>query len=69
MNPLRIRFALTCVAVAAALALGGCVFVVESDSHYRYGRLHGSASLDAIQPGVTAGRGWSRTWASRAAAT
>ena len=57
MNPLRIRFALTCAAVATALALSGCVFVVESDSHYRYGRLHDSASLDAIQPGVT-----SRAW-------
>ena len=57
MNPLRIRFALICAAVATAMALSGCVFVVESDSHYRYGRLHGGASLDAIQPGVT-----SRTW-------
>ena len=57
MNHLRIRYAFTCAAVAATLALGGCVFVVESDSHHRYGRLHGSASLEAIQPGVT-----SRVW-------
>lgn len=57
MSPLRIRFALTSATVATALALGGCVFVVESDSHYRYGRLHGSASLDAIEPGVTT-RAW-----------
>ena len=57
MNPLRIRIASTCAAVATAVALGGCVFVVESDSHTRYGRLEGSASLDAIQPGVTT-RAW-----------
>ena len=57
MNPLRIRFALSCATIATALALGGCVFVVESDSHYRYGRLHGSGSLDALQPGVTT-RAW-----------
>lgn len=55
MNPLRIRLALTCAAVATAMALGGCVFVVESDSHYRYGS--GGASLDAIHPGVTT-RAW-----------
>lgn len=51
MTPLRIRYALTCA--ATAMARSGCVFVVESDSHYRYGRLDGSASLDAIHPGVT----------------
>ena len=57
MNPLRIRFALICAAVATAVSLGGCVFVVESDSHYCYGRLHGGASLEAIHPGVTT-RAW-----------
>ena len=57
MSPMRIRFAWTCIVVSAALALSGCVFVVESDSRYRYGRLHGSAALDAIQPGVTT-RAW-----------
>ena len=44
-------------ALVAALALSGCVFVVESDSRYRHGALHGGSSLEAIQPGTTT-RAW-----------
>ena len=57
MKPQRSRLALASAAVATALTLSGCVFVVDSDSHYRYGGLHGSGFLDALKPGVT-----TRTW-------
>ena len=53
----QIRHAFAGATIAVLLTLGGCVLVVESDSHYRYGRLHGGASLDAIQPGATT-RAW-----------
>ncbi|MCE2424072.1 MAG: hypothetical protein J4F45_03060 [Pseudomonadales bacterium] len=52
-----IRPQLTVAVLAATLGLGGCVFVVDSDSHYRHGKLRGSTSLDAIKPGTT-----SREW-------
>ena len=57
----RIRYAAASATIAAllvpaVLALGGCV-VVESDSRYRYGSLHGHAAVDAIHPGVTT-RAW-----------
>ncbi|MCE2461499.1 MAG: hypothetical protein J4F38_12070 [Pseudomonadales bacterium] len=53
----QIRHAAAGATIAVLLALGGCVLVVESDSRYRYGRLHGGAALDAIQPGATT-RAW-----------
>ena len=53
----QIRHAAAGATIAVLLALGGCVLVVESDSRYRYGRLHGGAFLDAIQPGATT-RAW-----------
>ncbi len=52
MLPIRTRYTVI-VLTLLLLALGGCVFVVDSDSRYRYGRLHGGASLDAIEPGLT----------------
>lgn len=55
MKNFRFPHALT--GIAAALALGGCVLVAESDSRYRYGKLHGGGALDTIQPGVTT-RAW-----------
>jgi len=48
-----IRPQLTAAVVAATLCLGGCMFVVETDSHYRHGKLHGGTALDAIKPGTT----------------
>ena len=53
MTQSRIRRALTGAALASVVGLGGCMVVVESDTHYRHGSLRGAASVDAIQPGTT----------------
>ena len=53
----RITRALSAIALATTLAMGGCVLVVESDSHYRFGELHDGTALDEIRPGIT-----TRTW-------
>lgn len=57
MTRSRIRHALTGAALASVVAMSGCMFVVESDTHYRHGNLLGAASIDAIQPGTTT-RAW-----------